>query len=36
MKTLLKIALVIGILVIASQIAQRVLKLDIDFDDLEF
>ena len=35
MKTLLKIVLVVAILGIVYQIAQTVMKLDIDFDDLE-
>ena len=35
MKTLLKIMLVVVILGIVHQVAQTVLKLDIDFDDLE-
>jgi len=35
MKTLLKLVLVVAILGIVYQVAQTVLKLDVNFDDLE-
>ena len=35
MKTLIKLALVVAVLGIMYHVAQTVLKLDIDFDDLQ-